>query len=97
MDRFFEDNPFFTAGRHGGRHFSAGHSGFFGRFGKFMGGPGFRAAKMLASGDLQLIILHLLAEKPRHGYEVIKAIEAVGSRSGKTSSKVTISDCGKVQ
>jgi peptidylprolyl isomerase len=31
------------------------------------------------------------------GYDVIKAVEAVGSRSGKTSSKVTISDCGKVQ
>jgi peptidylprolyl isomerase len=31
------------------------------------------------------------------GYDVIKAIEAVGSRGGKTSSKVTISDCGKVQ
>ncbi|HEX4002718.1 MAG TPA: PadR family transcriptional regulator [Candidatus Acidoferrales bacterium] len=34
-----------------------------------------RAAKMLASGDLQLIILALLSEKPRHGYEIIKAIE----------------------
>jgi len=34
-----------------------------------------RAAKMLASGELQLIILALLSEKPRHGYEIIKAIE----------------------
>jgi DNA-binding PadR family transcriptional regulator len=40
-----------------------------------MGGPGMRAAKMLASGDLQIIILSLLNEKPRHGYEVIKALE----------------------
>ncbi len=40
-----------------------------------MGGPGIRAAKMLASGDLRLIILALLSEKPRHGYEIIKAIE----------------------
>jgi DNA-binding PadR family transcriptional regulator len=31
-------------------------------------------AKMLASGDLQQIILLLLSEKPRHGYEIIKAI-----------------------
>ena len=31
------------------------------------------------------------------GYEVVKAMEAVGSRNGKTSSKVTISDCGKVK
>jgi DNA-binding PadR family transcriptional regulator len=34
-----------------------------------------RAAKMLASGDLQLIIMRLLGEKPRHGYEIIKALE----------------------
>jgi DNA-binding PadR family transcriptional regulator len=26
-------------------------------------------------GDLRLVILHLIAEKPRHGYEIIKAIE----------------------
>jgi DNA-binding PadR family transcriptional regulator len=38
-------------------------------------GRGFRAAKMLASGDLQLIVLRLLEQKPRHGYEVIKAVE----------------------
>ena len=30
---------------------------------------------MLASGDLQLIVLALLQEKPRHGYEIIKALE----------------------
>jgi DNA-binding PadR family transcriptional regulator len=49
----------------------------FGRFGGrgFMGGPGMRAAKMLASGDLRLIILALLSEKPRHGYEIIKSVE----------------------
>ncbi len=46
-----------------------------GRFGGFMGGPGPRVARMLASGDLQLIVLALLSEKPRHGYEIIKAIE----------------------
>src|SRR5208282_4097464 len=49
---------------------------FFGRFGAgLMRGPGMRAARMLASGDLQLIILALLSEKPRHGYEIIKQIE----------------------
>ena len=31
------------------------------------------------------------------GYDVIKTMEAVGSRTGKTSSKVTIGDCGIVQ
>jgi len=59
-------------GRHG--HFGRGR--FFGRFGAgFVGGPGMRAAKMLASGDLQLIILALLSEKPRYGYEIIKQLE----------------------
>src|SRR3984885_13993112 len=60
-----------------------GHRGHFGpkgrRYGHFaagsLGGPGMRVAKMLASGDLQLIILALLSEKPRHGYEIIKQIE----------------------
>jgi DNA-binding PadR family transcriptional regulator len=48
----------------------------FGRFGGFMGGGrGFRAARMLASGDLQLIVLALLKEKPRHGYDIIKELE----------------------
>src|SRR3982750_4852862 len=31
------------------------------------------------------------------GYEVVKAMESVGSPSGKTSSTVTISDCGQVK
>ena len=52
-----------------------GRRGFMGRFGGFMSGPGMRAARMLASGDLQLIVLALLSERPRHGYEIIKAIE----------------------
>ena len=60
-----------------------GHRGHFGRRGRryghfaagFLGGPGMRVAKMLASGDLQLIILALLSEKPRHGYEIIKQVE----------------------
>jgi DNA-binding PadR family transcriptional regulator len=72
----------FCAGRGSGhRHFGAGRRGFFG--GPFGGGPfgggfrggGMRTGRVLASGDLQLLILLLLSEKPRHGYEVIKAIE----------------------
>jgi hypothetical protein len=35
------------------------------------GGPG----RFFAHGDLRLVILQLIAEKPRHGYELIKAIE----------------------
>ena len=45
--------------RHG-RHEHGGRTGL-GRF--------------FAHGDLRLVILHLIAEKPRHGYEIIKAIE----------------------
>ena len=60
-------------GRHGHGGPFGGGRGFMGRFGG--GGRGFRAARMLASGDLQLIVLELLNEKPRHGYEIIKALE----------------------
>jgi DNA-binding PadR family transcriptional regulator len=70
--------------RHGHHHFMGRHHHGrhgFGRFGGgFMedGGPGGRGMSMgrkLASGDLQLLVLALLAEKPRHGYEIIKALE----------------------
>jgi len=40
-----------------------------------MGGRAFGMGRKLASIDLQLLILALLAEKPRHGYEIIKALE----------------------
>src|ERR1700723_701314 len=64
-------------------HFFGRHHGGrgFGPFGRgFMEGGGFgdRAFGMgrkLASVDLQLLILGLLAEKPRHGYEIIKALD----------------------
>ena len=61
----------FAVGRHGGRHrFGRGGHGFFGR-----GGDEFPGARRLSSQDLQLVILALLAEKPAHGYELIKIIE----------------------
>jgi DNA-binding PadR family transcriptional regulator len=31
--------------------------------------------RLFAHGDLRLVILRLIAEKPRHGYDIIKAIE----------------------
>ena len=75
---FRHTNPY-CAGRGGHGHFGAGggRPGFFGGpfGGGFRGGGGMRTARVLGSGDLQLLILLLLSEKPRHGYEIIKAIE----------------------
>jgi DNA-binding PadR family transcriptional regulator len=44
-----------------------------------MFGGGFRTGRKFDAGDLQLIILALLSEQPRHGYELIKVLE---ERSG---------------
>ncbi len=64
------------AGRGGSHRFGGGRHGFFGGpFGGGFRGGGMRTARVLGSGDLQLLILLLLSEKPRHGYEIIKAIE----------------------
>src|SRR5215470_7415776 len=52
-------------------HFGPGH-GWGGRHG---GGNMMRAGRMLAQGDLRLIALALIAEEPRHGYEIIKLVE----------------------
>ncbi|HEY4971009.1 MAG TPA: PadR family transcriptional regulator [Steroidobacteraceae bacterium] len=61
-----------------GRHHDGRGIGPFGRGfmeGGGMGGRGFGMGRKLASVDLQLLILGLLAEKPRHGYEIIKALD----------------------
>jgi len=52
-------------GRHGwGGHHHHGPRGVRGKFGRFFD-----------HGDLKLVILRLIADKPRHGYELIKEIE----------------------
>ncbi|MEI9986976.1 MAG: hypothetical protein WDN69_29730 [Aliidongia sp.] len=38
------------------------------------------AGRVFDHGDLRLVILQLIAEKPRHGYELIKAIEEEAGR-----------------
>jgi DNA-binding PadR family transcriptional regulator len=60
-----------------GRHRGGGFRRFGGWFadGGELGGRGFGMGRKLASVDLQLLILGLLADKPRHGYEIIKALE----------------------
>jgi DNA-binding PadR family transcriptional regulator len=74
----FLSQPRGCIGRHGHRR------GFGARLGGAIGGSdfgwhGFRAGRKLGADDLQLLILALLAEKPAHGYEIIKAL---GERSG---------------
>src|ERR687888_557072 len=61
------------AARRGWRGYS-GH-GWGGRHGRGGGGDMIRAGRMLAQGDLRLIALALIAEQPRHGYEIIKVLE----------------------
>src|SRR5260370_16275916 len=47
-----------------------------GRFGgHHRGGRGARLGSFLEHGDLRWVLLQMIAEKPRHGYELIKAIE----------------------
>jgi len=75
-------------GRHHGhcgsrdeRGFSRGGREFFesmrGGFGHGFGGRGFGSdrERLFDSGELRLVILALVAEKPSYGYEIIKAIE----------------------
>jgi DNA-binding PadR family transcriptional regulator len=60
-----------AAGRRRHRHGFGGWGGWRG----FGGGDMVRAGRMLATGDLRLIALALIAEQPRHGYEIIKVLE----------------------
>jgi DNA-binding PadR family transcriptional regulator len=66
--------------RHGGRDSRfAEERGFMRGFKGGMFGGGFRTGRKFDAADLQLIILALLSEQPRHGYELIKTLE---ERSG---------------
>jgi DNA-binding PadR family transcriptional regulator len=56
------------------RRFARRELGFDGRHGRHWGRGGGRH-RVFDHGDLRFLILHLVAEKPRYGYEVIKAIE----------------------
>jgi len=41
----------------------------------FEGAKGKRRARMFRRGELKLLALHLIAEEPRHGYDLIRQIE----------------------
>lgn len=62
--RFGGEGPFGEGGPFGGR-FSGGGGG---------GGRGRRGARMFAGGELRLLLLHLVSEQPRHGYDLIRAV-----------------------
>jgi DNA-binding PadR family transcriptional regulator len=58
--------------RHHGRNAREMFEGFMGRHGRGFGGD---RERLFDSGELRLVILQLVAEKPSYGYEIIKAIE----------------------
>ena len=60
-----------------GDFFAAGFGPRFWAFGGPRGGPRHsrRRYQMFESGEMKYVILRLIKEKPRHGYEVIKALE----------------------
>ncbi len=62
------------ARRGGWAGLDADFSAFFGGGGSKRRGP-FGGGRMFEQGDLKLVILRLLDEKPRHGYEIIKELE----------------------
>lgn len=66
---------------HHGSHDHHGHGRHHGRDegdgfrGRGFGGRGGGGGRIFGPGDLRLMLLALIAEKPRHGYELIKEIE----------------------
>jgi DNA-binding PadR family transcriptional regulator len=61
-----------AAGRRGWGGWGGGRGGW----GDWSGfGDNFRIGRMLASGDLRLVALYLIEQQPRHGYDLIKALE----------------------
>jgi DNA-binding PadR family transcriptional regulator len=65
--------------RHAAGH-HRGHHGF-GRGGRGEADDprGGRRRRVFASGELRLVLLKLIADQPRHGYELIRAIEELTS------------------
>ena len=62
----------------GERRHARGAFGFSGRRfgGQGRGGSrGGRFGRVFHHGDLRYVLLRLIAEKPRHGYELIKAVD----------------------
>lgn len=83
LGAFFDLRDFgFNHCGHGGPGSHRGRWGFEGFMGDFWGAGGprgrgwkSRAGRVFEQGDLKYVVLRLLAEKPRHGYEIIKELE----------------------
>jgi DNA-binding PadR family transcriptional regulator len=70
----------YSEARFAGRSRRRGFRGFSRAFGPLgAGGGSFPFGRFVGDGELRLIVLALLAEGPRHGYDLIKAME---ERSG---------------
>ena len=70
-------------GRHWGSDWGDAFAGGGGRGPR--GGPGRRGpggrGRMFGSGELRLVVLGLISQQPRHGYQLIKAIEELSGGS----------------
>jgi len=82
LGAFFDMRDFGRNCGHGGPGSQRGRWGFEHFMGDFWGSGGprgrgwkSRAGRIFEQGDLKYVILRLLAEKPRHGYEIIKELE----------------------
>ena len=64
----FASGPRGWRGNWGPFHFDFGDEGW-------GAGRGRRARRMFESGELRLVLLSLISEQPRHGYDLIRAIE----------------------
>lgn len=78
---FGSEGPFGPTGPFGpGGPFGAGDGEAWNRRARG-GGRGQRRGRMFGQGELRLVLLKMIADQPRHGYELIKAIEEMTAGS----------------
>jgi len=72
---------FENRGRHGRGHGHHAMRGHWGHHGRHWGGRGERgegrSRRMFDGGELRLVLLKLIADEPRHGYDLIREIEGL--------------------
>lgn len=71
----FHKEMFGRCGHHQGEDRQRGRHGFEDFMGRFERGFGGGRERMFDNGELRLVILKTIADKPSYGYEIIKAIE----------------------